>query len=98
MPFRFGHQSLHQPAAAALALRPRSNGDRANLGEVRAVKMQRAASNDAAVVFQHHEVSNVFANLGQRARQQSAVAGISRNQFVDALGIRQNGFTRAHGS
>ncbi len=78
MPLGFGHQSLHQPAAATLPLRARSYRDRTNFGQVRAIKMQRAASNDAAFFFQNHKVSYVLANLRQSARQQRAVAGIGR--------------------
>src|ERR1039458_615049 len=58
--------------------------------------MQRPASNDAPFIFQNHKVSYVLANLRQRSRQQSAVARIGGDQFVDVLGIRQNSFTRAH--
>src|ERR1700733_7479136 len=69
MPLRVGHQSFHQPAPSTLPLRPRSHGDRPNLSEMRAIKVQSSTSNDAAFVFENHEVSYVFANLRQRAWQ-----------------------------
>ena len=41
--------------------------------------------------------SRMFSQIsGKRPRQQRAVAGVSSNQFVDAVGIGKNGFTRAH--
>src|ERR1700733_5157190 len=97
MPFRFRHQSLHQPAAPALALRAWRNRDRPDLGQVRAIEMERAAADDASFLFEDDEISDVLADLRQRAGQQSAVTGIGRDQIVDVLSIRQNGFTRAHG-
>src|SRR5580704_14767021 len=75
---RFGHQCFHQESAASLALRPRSHGDGANFCQMCAIQMQRAAAENAAIQFEHHEVSDVLADLRQRARQQRAVAGISR--------------------
>src|SRR5437016_5784543 len=57
MPLGFRQQSLHQAAASALTLCPRPHGDGTNLSQVRAVKVQRPASNDAAFVFENHEVS-----------------------------------------
>src|ERR1700675_755353 len=80
MPLSFGHQSFHQPAPPTLTLRPRSHSDRPNLSEMRAIKVQSSTSNDAAFVFETHEVSYVFANLRQRARQQSAVTRIRGDQ------------------
>src|SRR6202034_2913722 len=94
---RLGQQLFHQPSTTALALSPGSDRDRSNLGQVRAIEMQRATADDAPVIFEHHEVSDVLANLRQSARQQRAVAGISRNQVVDLLCVGQNRFTRAHG-
>src|ERR1700722_6264789 len=79
MPLGFRHQSFHQPAAAPMTLRPRSHGDRANLRQVSAIKMQRPTSNNAAFVFEHHEVSYVLANLSQGSGQQGAVPGIGRD-------------------
>jgi hypothetical protein len=97
MPLGFGHQSLHQPATSALTLRSRAHGDRTNLGQVRAVKVQRAAADDAAFVFQNHEVST-FSQISASVRGSKVPSpGIGGDQLVDVLGIRQNGFTRAHG-
>src|SRR3984885_15830896 len=59
--------------------------------------MQCAAADDTAFVFEDNKVPYGFANLREGARQQSAVARIGRNQFMDMFRIRQNRFTRAHG-
>jgi hypothetical protein len=98
MAFGFRHQSLHQATSTALALFSWSNRDRTNLGEVRAVKVQRAASDDLSVFFlENHEVSDVFADLRQRARLKRAVSRVRGDQMVNGLCIRQDRFTRAHG-
>ena len=70
MPLGFRHQRLHQLAAPALALGSRRNRDGTNLSKMRAIKMQRTASDDAAVFLQHHKIPHVLANLRQRPRQQ----------------------------
>ena len=85
MPLRLGQQRFHQTSAAAFALRPGRDCDRANFGEVRAIQMQRAAADDATIIFEDDEVSDVFANFRQRARQQRAVAGVCRDQVVNLL-------------
>src|SRR5271166_6308710 len=59
--------------------------------------MKSAASDDARIVFQHDKVPHVLAYFGQGSPQQRSVRGICRNQIVDGLRIRQDGFTRAHG-
>src|SRR5579862_9698326 len=58
--------------------------------------MQRPASNDPPFVLEHHKIPHILANFRQRARQQSPIARVSRNQFVNLLGIRQTRLTRAH--
>jgi hypothetical protein len=59
--------------------------------------MQRTAADNAAGVFQHHKISDVFAELGQCPRQQRAVVGVSGNPIVNLLGVGQDCFKRAHG-
>src|SRR5512143_3995313 len=59
--------------------------------------MQRAAADDLAIVLQHHEITDVLANLRQRARQQGAVGAIRANQRFDRNRIGEFGFTRTHG-
>src|ERR1700722_20383198 len=61
-------QRFDQPSASAFALSPGRDRDRANLRQVRAIEMQRAAADDAATIFQNHEVAEVLANFRQSAR------------------------------
>src|SRR6266481_2995107 len=90
-------QGLNQPFAASRALAGRVDGNRSNLSQVRTVKMKRAAADDLAVIFQHHEIADILANLGKGPGQQGSVAGISCDQAMNLLGVRKQGFTRAHG-
>src|SRR6267143_1133735 len=62
---------------------------------MRSVQMKRAAADDLIAFFQNQKVADVFANLGQGARQQCAVRGIRGDQIMDSLRVRQKGFTRA---
>src|SRR5213075_1351510 len=97
MPPGLGQQRLHQSSPAAFALRPRSHRDRTDFGKMRAIQMQCATSDDSPVIFQYNKVANVLADLRQSTRQQRAVTRVCRNQFMNLLGVWQNGFTRAHG-
>src|ERR1700674_4564102 len=63
---------------------------------MRPVEMKRAATDDFIAFFQDHKVADVLADLRQAARQQCAVPGISCDQIIDSLRIRQDSFTRAH--
>src|SRR5215831_8767851 len=74
MPLCLGHQRLHELASTPASLCPGCHRDRANLGQMSPVEMQRTASDNAAIVFEDHEVPHVLADLRQRARQQCAVA------------------------
>ena len=96
MALRLGQQSFHQPATTTFSLGPGGNCDGTNFREVRAIQMQRSTTNDAAAIFQHHEVSDVLAEFRHRARQQSAVAGVGCDQLVNLFCVRQDCFTRAH--
>src|SRR5437868_8113329 len=97
MALGLGQQGFHQTSAAAFALSPGSDGDRSDLGQVRAIQVQRPTADDAPVIFEDHEIADVLANLRQGTRQQRAVAGVSRNQIVNLLCVGENCFTRAHG-
>src|SRR5215471_693984 len=98
MTFGFRHQGLYEAASASPSLFSRSNRDRTNLGQMRAVKMQRSTSDDVPVVFfENHEVSDVFADLRQGTRQERAVSRVGADQVMNGLCIRQDCFTRAHG-
>src|SRR5690348_16384080 len=98
MPFGFRHQGLHQAASAAPSLFSRSNRDRTNLSQMRAIKMQRSAADDLPFVFfENHKISDVFADLRQRTRQERAVSRVRGDQMMNGLCIRQDRFTRAHG-
>src|ERR1700733_353717 len=89
-------QRLDQSPSPAPTLALGIDGDGTNLGQVYAIKMKRAASNDAPILLKHDKVADVLADLGQRARQQRAVARVGRDQRVNLLGVGKNRFTRAH--
>src|SRR5579872_2194400 len=97
MALRLRQQRFHQPSAAAFALRPGSDRNRPDLGQMRAIKMQCSTANDPLIIFEDHKVSHVLADLRQSARQQRAVTRVCRNQLMNLLCVRQNCFTRAHG-
>ena len=63
MPVSLCEESLHQSAAAAFALLSWVNRDRTNFRQVRAVKMERTATDDLAFIFEHDEVADVLANF-----------------------------------
>src|SRR5260370_41600689 len=94
--FRLRQKRLDQASAATVALARRINRNRTNLGQVHAIEVKRAASDNASVVLKHDEIADVLADLRQRARQQSAVAGVGRDESVNLFGIWQDSFTRAH--
>src|SRR6266853_763184 len=77
--FRLRQQSLDQTPTAAAALAGRIDGNGTNLGKMHTVEMKGAASDDAVVLLEHDKVAHVLADLRQRARQQSAVAGVGRD-------------------
>src|SRR5436305_757473 len=56
---RLGHQRLHQPSAAASPLSRWRNGDGANFRQMRPIKVQCSAADDAALVLEHHKVADV---------------------------------------
>src|SRR5260370_971250 len=94
--FRLSKKRLDQASAATVALTGRIDGNRTNFGQVHAIEVKRAASDNASVVLKHDEIADVLADLRQRARQQSAVAGVGRDESVNLFGIWQDSFTRAH--
>src|SRR5580658_4035823 len=65
---------------------------------MQAVEVERAAADDAAFMLKDDKVADIFADLGQRARQQSAVAGVGRDQSMELFGIGKNRITGAHGT
>ena len=96
LPFRFVQERLDHSAPRALALRAGMHGDRAHFGKMRTVQVESAAANHLALVFDHDEVADVLADFCQGARQQRAVTGVGGDQFVDRVGVAQDGVTRAH--
>src|SRR5208282_3729678 len=62
-----------------------------------AVKVQRTAADDFALVLHHDEVADVLADVPQRTRQQCSVADVDLNQLLDGNGIGKFGVTRTHG-
>jgi len=73
--FGFLQQRTKQLAASTLSLRLWLNDDRAYLGEMGAVEMERTTSEeDAALTLCDREVPNVLADLGVVPAQQSTVA------------------------
>ncbi len=85
--FRLRQKPLDQASAATVALARRINSNRTNLGQVHAIEVESTASDDAPVILKHDKVADVLADLRQRARQQRAVAGVSRDESVNLLGI-----------
>ena len=55
---------------------PRMNCDGTDFGEVGAVEVKRAASDDFAIVFQDNEIANVFANFGKAAGKECPITGV----------------------
>src|SRR5580692_3888012 len=96
--FRLRQKSLNQTPAPSITLARRVDSNRTNLCQMHAIEVESAASNNSSVMLQHDKIAHVLADLGQRARQQSAVAGVSRDESVNLLRIGQDRFTRAHGS
>src|SRR5580704_8674407 len=90
-------QGLYQPLSAPRALFGGINSDGAYFREMLAIEVKRAAADDASVSHQNHKIADIFANLGKGPRQEGAVSGINGDKIVNSLGIRQLGFTRAHG-
>src|SRR5580698_6146488 len=76
---RLCQQCLYQMAAAALALLCGRYSDGTDLGQMRTIEMESAASDNRTAIFEHDEIPHVLADLGQCARQKSAVAGIRGN-------------------
>src|SRR5580693_5282302 len=98
MLLRLREQRLHQVSTTAFALLRGRNSDGADLRQVRAIEMERAAANNRTAVFQNHEIAYVLANLGQVSGQKGAIASVGGYQTMNPLGVRENCFTRAHGS
>src|SRR6266853_6810517 len=92
--FRLRQKSLDQASAATVALARRINRNRTNLGQMHAVKVKRATSDDAPVILKHNKVADVLTDLRQRARQESAVAGVGRDESVNLLSVGQDRVTR----
>src|SRR5208282_6570407 len=95
--FRLRQKSLDQASAAPAALAGGIDSDRTNLGQVHAIEVQSAASDDAAIMLEDDKVADVLADLRERARQQRAVAGVRRDERMNLLGIGKDRVTRAHG-
>src|SRR5579862_2436033 len=96
MSSRLHQKSFDQVLTATLALSPRCDRNRTNLGEVQAIKMKCATTNDASGILENDEVTDVFADFCQASRQQRAIRRVSADEVVHLLCIRQNRLTRAH--
>jgi len=74
--FGFFNERAEDAAAGALAFGLGLDDDGADLREMRAVEMERAAAEeDAAIGFGDSEIADVFANLGECALEERAVSG-----------------------
>src|SRR6185437_11393816 len=97
MDFLFLKQRFNQVAASSLAVGLLANSNRANLGKMGTIKMQRATADEFSVVgLDHGEVANVFVDFRRAARQQRAIVGEAANQSVNRVRIRQTRFTSPH--
>lgn len=90
VPSRFFDERFHQRAADATSLSFGKNSDRPDLREMHPVKVKRAAAQDAALLLGNDEVSNVFAELRDTARQERPGISIRLDNGVDLLHVRQN--------
>src|SRR5690349_9396731 len=80
-----------------MALRLRTDNDRAHLREMRTVEMKSAAAEEnAALRFGDREVANVLAYFRKSAAQQRAVVRQAVDQFVDVCGILETRLTHQH--
>src|SRR5208282_4186954 len=95
--FRLREKRFDQAPAATAALAGGIDGNGTNLGQVHAIEVKSAAADDAPVMLEDDKVADVLADFRQRARQQSAIAGVGRDERMNLLGIGKNRFTRAHG-
>src|SRR5216684_4992824 len=95
--FRLRQKRLDQASAATVALARGIDGNRTNLGQVHPIEVKRTTSDDASVILKHNKVADVLTDLRQRARQESAVAGVGRDESVNLLSVGQDRVTRAHG-
>src|SRR5260221_12948413 len=69
-------QRLHQTLAASRALAVGIDGNRANFGQMRTVKMECATANNVSVIFEDNEVAHVLADFGKGTREQPAIARV----------------------
>ena len=61
-----------------------------------AIEMERATTEDATGIFEDNEIADVLANFGEASGKQSAIGGVSTDEIMHVVGIRQNRSTRAH--
>ena len=87
---RLGQQRFHQMPTPTFALLRRRNRDGADLRQMRAIEMKRAAADNQTAVFQDDEIAYVLADLGQGSRQQGPVASVGRDQSMDPRSVRQD--------
>jgi len=96
--FGLFNERAKDAATRALALGFRLDDDGADFAEVRTVEVERAAAEeDAAVGLGHGEIADVFADFGEGALEQRAVAGERIHQVVDVRGVLEQGLTHPHG-
>src|SRR5208337_5563106 len=81
--FRLRQKSLDQAPAATAALAGGIDGNGTNLGQVHAIEVKSAAADDAPVMLEDDKVADVLADFRQRARQQSAIAGVGRDERMN---------------
>jgi hypothetical protein len=63
MPLRFREQRFDKASTPTFALCPRCNRYRANFRQMSPVEMQRSATDDAAFIFEDHEVPHVLTDF-----------------------------------
>src|SRR5690348_8079706 len=90
VPLRFREKSFYQLAAGAQTFSFRNHRDRANLRQVHAVKVQRAATDNLSIMLNHNEVTHVFAEFCHGAGQERAITRVRPDDGMDLLYIRQD--------
>ncbi len=90
----FGDQGFEDGVARAETAGLGLDDDGADLGEVRAVEMQRAAADELVFAFGvgyagHGEVADVLADLGVAAAEEGAIAGKGVDEVEDGARVLQ---------
>jgi hypothetical protein len=69
--------------------------DRADLDEMNPIEMKSATTHDLTILLSDYEISNVFTEFRNTARQQYALASAGLDDRVNMLDIRERGTARS---